>query len=282
MRFIVKPALWSLLFFSASGLHAQGIASRGPAGMTRYANSGTDFADPLAPIRVERATPARGGPPAEVISVQDLAVPAKAAKEFQRSMKAFQSGDFRTAAGHLEKAIQIAPDFVQAHNNLGAAYIDLHEYESAVAQLKKTIELAPNIQEPYNNLGMALLLLRRFSEAETAARRALELAPQHSSARYTLGRILAVEGRDTPEAVELLSQAASDFPQARLPLAQVLLRRGSVDQAIFQLRTYLKDPEPSKKEWVEAWLARISGDANNRTRPALTPAASSLATNPTH
>ena len=282
MRVIVKPALCSLLLLSASSLHAQGMASRVPPGSTRYANSGTDLADSLSSIRVEPATPAHLSPPGEMISIHDLAIPAKAAKEFQRSMKAFQSGDFPTAAGHLEKAIQIAPEFVQAHNNLGAAYIHLQEYESAVTQLQKAIELAPNVEESYNNLGMALLLLRHFPEAETAARHALDLAPQHSSARYTLGRVLAIEGRDTSETVDLLSQAASELPQARLLLAQVLLRRGSVDQAIAELRTYLKNPEPGKKEWVEAWLAQISAGANTPARPAHTPAATSLATNPSH
>jgi tetratricopeptide (TPR) repeat protein len=207
---------------------------------------------------------ARMTPPAEIISVRDLVVPSKAAKEFQRSMKAFQAGDFHSAADHLEKAIRIAPDFVQAHNNLGATYINLREYPSAVAQLQKTIELAPNLPEPYHNLGLVLLLLQRLPEAETAARHALDLAPQSSSARYTLGRILALEGNNTPEAVQMLSLAATDLREARLPLAQVLLGRGSIDQAIADLQAYLKDPDPDKKQKVEAWVAQLTQELTSR------------------
>jgi len=269
MRMTKKPALWGLLLFSASSLHAQGMASRIPTGTSRYASrpSDTDLTDPFSAIQVQPAMPARTAPPAEMVSVRELAIPPKAVQEFQHSMKAFQSRDFHSAAGHLEKALQIAPDFVQARNNLGAAYINLREYESAVAQLQKAIELAPNLKQPYVNLGTALIFLGRLPEAETAARRGLDLAPQSSSARYNLGRVLAVAGSDTPEAVEMLSLATADIQEARLPLAQVLLRRGSVDQAIAQLQAYLKHPDPEKKEKVEAWLAELTRESANWHRP---------------
>ncbi len=265
------PALAGLLLFSASNLHAQRMGSHLSPYNTPYSDSGTGLVGALDAVQVQPAVRPRTMPPAEMISVRDLVVPTKAAKEFQRSMKAFQSGDFHSAAGHLEKAIQIAPDFVQARNNLGAAYIDLREYESAAAQLQKAIELAPNLLEAHHNLGMALLLLRRFPEAEISARRALALAPQTSSARYALGRILAMEGSNTPEAVEILSQAATDLPEARLPLARVLLERGSVDQAIAELQAYLKDPDPDKKEKVEAWLAQLIRESAKRRGPLETP-----------
>jgi Flp pilus assembly protein TadD len=265
-RLTMTLTLCGLLLFSASSLHPQGMASRIPPGTMRYTNppSATDLTGPLTGIQVQPAMRALMTPPAEMISVSDLVVPPKATKEFERSMKAFQSGDFHSAAGHLEKAIQIAPAFVQAHNNLGATYVNLREYESAVTQFQKAIELAPNLGEPYHNLGMALLLLRRFPEAEIAVRRALDLSPQRLSARYTLGRILAMEGSNTPEAVEMLSQAATGLPEARLPLAQVLLNRGAVDQAIAELRAYLKDPDPQKKQVVECWLAQIAKEPGNR------------------
>ena len=250
--------LCGVLLFSASGLRAQGVESRVPPG--RYSKSASgmeDLTGPLTAIQVQPAMRARITPSAEMVSVGDLVVPPKAAREFDRSMKAFQSGDFLSAAGHLEKAIHIDPVFVQAHNNLGATYVNLREYDSAVIQFQKAIELAPNLEEPYRNLGLALLLLRRFPEAEVAVRHALDISPQRSSARYTLGRILAMEGSNTPEAVDLLSQATTELPEARLPIAQVLLNQGAVDQAIAQLRAYLKDPDPQKKQVVECWLAQL-------------------------
>src|SRR5215469_6704992 len=59
----------------------------------------------------------------ETISMHDLLVPPKAVKELQRSQNALRSGDTRSAARHLEKALQIYPNYLEGHNSLGARYI---------------------------------------------------------------------------------------------------------------------------------------------------------------
>lgn len=259
--------LCGVLLFSASGLRAQGGAARAPSGATRYANvpGGPDRIDPFASIQPQPATQPHVTPLAESVSVRELLVPPKAAKEFQRSLHAFQSGDFQSAAGHLEKAIQIAPSFVQAHNNLGASYIDLQEYEKAAAQFQKAIDLDSNLAAPYNNLGLALFLLRRYPQAESAVRHGLDLDPQRGSARFTLGRILAAEGSSASEAAEILRNAIAEYPEARLPLAEVLLEQHAVDEAAAELRTYLKDPDPAKKQLVECWLGQITQGPGSRS-----------------
>jgi thioredoxin-like negative regulator of GroEL len=253
MRVTIEPALGALLLLSASSLHGQG-ADRFRTTTNPYANSGSDI-NRLDMIRVQPATPDRITPSGVIVSVHDLTVPSKAAKELERAMKSFKAGDFRSAAEHLQKALQIAPGFVQAHNNLGATYIRLHEYELAIVQLQEAVELAPNLREPYYHLGIALLLLGRLPEAEIAARRALDIGPPDSSARFTLGRILTVEEKNTPEAMHLLYESAPDIPEARLSLAQVLQRRGSLEQAIAELQTYLRIPDATNKEQVGAWVA---------------------------
>jgi Flp pilus assembly protein TadD len=268
----ITLALAVLFFFWAPPVRAQGT-SRLPGNTPRYASTGSGMNDVLAPFPVNVDSPLIAHPTGSetLVSVDDLAVPSKAATEFARSVKALRTGDAPAAAAHLEKAVRIAPEFAEAQNNLGAVYIHLRQYENAVPHLQKAVELAPKAGEPYNNLGMALLFLRRFPEAESAARRSVELTPQRSSPRYTLGRVLVMEGRDTPEAVEMLTAAAGDFPQARLLLAEVLQARGSAEQAIAELRTYLNNPEPGKKQLVEAWLAHLQALSAGQVRPAEPP-----------
>jgi tetratricopeptide (TPR) repeat protein len=195
--------------------------------------------------------------PAGSISVHQLAIPLKAAKEFQLSQKSFQVRDFHSASAHLEKAVRIYPDFLEAHNNLACAYVYLQEYEKALAELRQVIANNPNFDAPYNNLSSVFFSLRRFPEAEQAARYALELNPQRNALRYELGRALAAQQHYTPEAVEALRQASIEIPEARLALALVLSRRGSVDQAAAELREYLRAPEPAKKQAVQEWLSEL-------------------------
>ena len=129
------------VLFSFSIMHAQGMSSRSPSG-ARYGNSLPSL-DALATIQADAdAPPIR--PQAETISVHELLLPAGAVKEFQRSEKAVRSGDFRSAAEHLRNAIQIAPSFAQAHNNLGATYIQLNEYESGVAEFRAAMARPKN------------------------------------------------------------------------------------------------------------------------------------------
>lgn len=113
------------------------------------------------------------------------------------------------------------------------------------------------MSQPYNNLSVALFLLQRYPDAEAAARLALDLDAPNSTARYMLGCILATEKRNPSEAIEMLRQTQGEFPDARLLLAQVLLRQGAVNEAKNELHNYLKVPGVEKKQKVECWLARL-------------------------
>jgi tetratricopeptide (TPR) repeat protein len=180
--------------------------------------------------------------PGDTVSTRELLIPSKAMKELQRSETALHSGDVRSSAQHLEKALQIYPHYLEAHNNLGSRYIELHEYEKAAAEFQKAIDLDPRIMQPFNNLSVALFLLQRYPDAEAAAHRALDLDPHNSTAQYMLGSVLATERRNPSEAMELLHQTEVEFPDSRLLLAQILVRQGDVNEAKNELRNYLKAP----------------------------------------
>lgn len=212
--------------------------------------------DPFDSVRFG-VDPTHPPKPGETVSTRELLIPPKAMKELQRSQSAFQSGDVRASARHLERALQIYPHYLEAHNNLGSRYIDLHEYEKAAGEFQKAIDLDPRITQPFNNLSVALFLLQRYAEAEVAARRAIDLDPHNSTARYMLGCVLATEKRNPSEAMELLHQTEVEFPDARLLRAQVLIGQGAVDEAENELHEYLKVPGVEKKQKVECWLARL-------------------------
>ena len=208
-------------------------------------------------VPVVAVDPSRLPKPGDTVSTRELFIPSKAIKELQRSQTALHSGDIRSSAQHLEKALQIYPHYLEAHNNLGSRYIELHDYEKAAAEFHKAIDLDPRIMQPFNNLSVALFLLQRYPDAEAAARRALDLDPHNSTAQYMLGCILATEKRNPSEAMELLHRTEVEFPDARLLLAQILLGQGVVNEAKNELNSYLKVPGVEKKQKVECWLARL-------------------------
>jgi len=194
----------------------------------------------------------------ETISVHDLGLPAKVLKELERSQSALLSGDTRASARHLELALHIYPDYLEGHNSLGARYIELREYAKAAVEFQKAIDIDPRVVQPVNNLSVAFFLQERYPEAEAAARRALDLDPHNVTPRYMLGCILATEKRNPTEAIEMLRPTKLDFPDARLLLAQILFRRGAIEETEQELRDYLAVPGATKKQVAARWLAQLA------------------------
>ena len=244
----MRPSVWALLLILTSRVCAQ----TGPV--------------PHALVPTDQSRLPRLG---DAISMGQLRIPHKAVREIERSQSALRSGDVRSSALHLERALQIYPHSLEVHNNLGSRYVELHEYEKAAVEFQKAIEIDPRVMPPFNNLSVAFFLLQRYPDAEAAARRALDLNPHNATSRYMLGCILAMEKRNPVEAMEMLRETKREFPDSRLLLAEILIRQGAVNEAENELRDYLTVPGVEKKQNVERWLARLaktSAMADNATQ----------------
>jgi tetratricopeptide (TPR) repeat protein len=260
----MKPTIFALVFtfVFASNLHAQ--ASRSPVWAPGAVNGWTTSLDVTDPARVRLARPESNGetpsPHASyAVPVSQLRIPSKALKEFERSQTAFQSGDLRASAEHLQKALQIYPDFIQAHNSLGVRFVQLHEYQKALIEHQTALSLDPHSALTHQDLSFALLLLNRNQEAEAEARQSLDLDSQLVVSHYVLGRAVIAQGHVTPEAIEMLRKSESAFPDASLVLAQIHFIMGQNDQVIAELRHYLRAPvDLDNKRKAECWVAQLS------------------------
>jgi tetratricopeptide (TPR) repeat protein len=258
-----------VLFFAfTSNIHAQ-LAPRRRAVVDQSSTNGAVpriVDDPWEDLRLRLettspATPKTTPPPQadHLVPVSQLRIPSKALKEFQRSQKAFQSGDLRTSTEHLEKALQIYPDFLQAHNALGLRFIQRGEYEKALAEHQAALALNPHLAQTHQDLSLVLILLNRAPEAEAEARQAFDLDPQAPASSYVLGRSLLAQRRVTPEAIKMLHDSEKAFPNASLVLAQIYFTKGQTDQVLEELRRYLRAPiDPDNKRKAECWFAQLS------------------------
>lgn len=261
-----------LLLFLASNLHAQARRRAvSPPGIT---NSGVSYFDPPSPFGVEYArgdsSPAKASPGVgEVVPVSQLHIPSKAMKEFDRSEKAFRSGDARTSAEHLQNALQIYPDFLEAHNALGLRFIQLREYQKALIEHQAALSLDPSNARTHQDIAFVFLLLDRIKEAEDEAREALNLDSRLAASRYVLGRAIVAQGRFTSEGMEMLRQSEAAFPDASLVLAQIHFSFHQTDQVIADLRHYLRAPtDQDNKQKAECWVAQLSQQPSPEACPA--------------
>ncbi|MCR4297358.1 MAG: tetratricopeptide repeat protein, partial [Gallionella sp.] len=131
------------------------------------------------------------------------------------------------------KAIDLNPDYADAHYNLAQACMHQKRWEEAVSAYRHVIRLQPNHAEAHNALGLALENLGRIDEAMRRYRETLRLQPQHADAYYNLGNVLPYFD-DTEKSVECYQQALRhrpDFVKVFINLGFALHSLGRLDEA---------------------------------------------------
>ncbi|MBA59273.1 MAG: hypothetical protein CMQ40_08895 [Gammaproteobacteria bacterium] len=105
-----------------------------------------------------------------------------------------QSGRILEGVVAMEKAVKLAPNDSEAHNNLGNTLRELGRLDEAEANYKQAIALKPDYAAPLSNLGVTLQGLGRLDEAEASCRQAIALKPDFAEAHSNLGMILNALG----------------------------------------------------------------------------------------
>ena len=99
-------------------------------------------------------------------------------------------GKLQEAEKSYRKAIELNPDFANASCNLGIILRDLGKLQEAEIYTRKAIELNPNYAEAHNNLGNIFKDLGELKDAEKSYCKAIELNPNYANAYYNLGNVL--------------------------------------------------------------------------------------------
>jgi TonB family protein len=160
------------------------------------------------------AGPARGAsPPTE----------NEIARELQASgVKALKARNYQEAVALLEASTVHDPHDSSAFNDLGRAYLQLHEYRQAESAFRKAIEANPDERYAYNNLGLALMDQKKYDEAIPEFQKQLQINPADAHVHPNLGR-LYMEMKEYEKATaefETVAQAKPDDAVAFITLGR--------------------------------------------------------------
>ncbi len=138
------------------------------------------------------------------------------------------------AITHYEQAIAQRPRFADAHNNLGVALVSQGQLDRSVAHYERAISLNPEFADAYNNLSLALSSQGKPDRAAACSRRALALKPDYAEAHNNLGIALAAKGEINDAMKHYLRAIAlrPNFPNVHNNLAVALVSQGRIPQAI--------------------------------------------------
>jgi tetratricopeptide (TPR) repeat protein len=184
---------------------------------------------------------ARLQPAAGYVSMRELASPPpkQAVKAFERGRKDAREGKLKQAADEYRQAMQLDPDYAEAHQELGSLYLHRGEAEGARTELETARRLGLDSPEVLGSLALVLLQLNRPQESEKEAREALAKDPSNALANYALGSALLYHSTDFPLILDHLARAAEQIPSARLLAAKVRAKSGDIKGAIQDLTEYL-------------------------------------------
>lgn len=141
------------------------------------------------------------------------------------------------AADAYRRAIQLAPDWVDAYINLGAVLFQLARLEEAALTFRAALELDPRNPTAHFNLGCVLFELEELDGAVASLSRAIQLAP--GSADTHLNLALAYEKRNELRRARRHwrmylryepNGAWAEYAQSRLARSRRLRRRGTVTE----------------------------------------------------
>jgi hypothetical protein len=130
-------------------------------------------------------------PKAGTVAVEETqaSIPRQARKLYENGTKAAGKGRTEEAVAYFRSALQIAPDYLFALNDLGAQLLKLDKLDESVEVLRRATSVAPRSFSPRMNLGVALLSSGKPAEARTEIAIALEARPDDPNALYVSGQI---------------------------------------------------------------------------------------------
>jgi tetratricopeptide (TPR) repeat protein len=127
--------------------------------------------------RVEDSAPKPIDAKSPVVSVADLNVAPKARKELDRANEAMLAHDYPSSLKHLQKALEIAPNYATAYNNLGVLYARMNDPAHEQEALEKAIGIDDHFGPALLNLGKLYVIEKDFPQAEVLLERAAGIDP---------------------------------------------------------------------------------------------------------
>jgi tetratricopeptide (TPR) repeat protein len=190
----------------------------------------------------------------------DARVPPEAQKEYEKGRAELLLAKTESGRAHLEKAVSLYPDFIDAHLLLGTVYMDGQQWERAEAELRRTLEINPKLAAAFFALGEVYRRQKDYDAAEKALREGLKLEPRSHQGHLNLGRVyfdrddLAKAGPEVGQAIQL----KPDFAEAHLLAGNILLRARQPENALQMFEQYLRlEPRGAFAAQARELVARI-------------------------
>ncbi|MDP7014010.1 MAG: tetratricopeptide repeat protein [Verrucomicrobiota bacterium] len=151
---------------------------------------------------------------------------------FNKGIAYKAKGEADKAITEYRRALELAPDYAEAHNNLGNLLKDLKRHDEAIQHFEASIRVFPDNPSTHNNLGTVHAMKGDVNKAAVCFAKAVRLEPTYVDARQNLGVAYMQQGRLAAAEKELakavkMAQGGMVYEQQRLAAAKASLARAN-------------------------------------------------------
>ena len=167
--------------------------------------------------------------------------------------------EYAAALRHLQRAIEIDPQYGKAYYNLGSMYEEVGQPEKAVTAYRRSIGRVADNLRPLRALANHYVEQKRWSDAVPILEQILVIDPTIMEARLNLA-VSYQELAEWERAIAIYESAISDSaapPEAYFNLALALARAGRREEAVHMFDQFLNIAPPSLislRGRAEQWL----------------------------
>jgi len=213
-------------------------------------------------------------------------VPPAARQALEDGLKLAGEGKTEAAVESMRKAIQIFPNYFDAHLQLGNTFLKADQFKEAIAELDLARTVNPNDERCYQSFGLLLMKQRNFPMAVAIFAEAARLNPQNPLNAVMKATALIHQAAITPEAAPatenrsyLISRAELALTQAAelsdnkvkidtMTLALFYELKGEPERAAAELESFLKkNPQLKNSAAIQSEIKRL----REKGRAAKTP-----------
>jgi tetratricopeptide (TPR) repeat protein len=192
--------------------------------------------------------------------------PPEVKKEYDAGVKADGQGKADEAIRHYQKAIDLAPDFYPARNNLGVHYMGKGDLKGAEAEFTQVIKVHQSDAAAYFNLGNVYYLTKRYDDAARTIQDGLRRDPTSALGNFLMGAVSIRLGQN--DAAERYLRRAIELDpsmsRAHLELVNLYLQQQKKKEAVDELKSFEKlFPLDPLLPQVKATLAKLNTSPAN-------------------
>ena len=210
-----------------------------------------------------------------VVNAFNQVVPDSAREALDLGIKLAEEGKTEAAVENFRKAIQIFPDYFDAHLQLGNLFLKKELFSEAITELDRAREIDPNDERAYQSFGLLLMKQKNYQVAVAVFGEAMRLNPSNPMNAVMRATALIHQAASINEASyaadrsSLLSQADAAISQATslsgnkvrpdsLTLALFYEMKGDPERAATELDAYLqKTPQAKNTLAIQNEIKRL-------------------------